>query len=625
MYFEILEPKKYNVDNFIVFSLLLRTLLLPWNKSIIICMDRNNIPTVNKPSSLLSYWTKEWKVFLIIAVTGIIYNFGMLANPYFEGVLIDYFLDPTDGKMSIYLLVGIFVFSIFLVQIARSLKRYFVRIFADDVVTMMRKTLYNNLLHESFHDLENENMGVLLNRLNSDCHQAVEGMRKLTTEIFDTVFLFFFYIVYLFFFDVKMTLFALIPVAVAIVISFLLRKQIYLSSSRKKEANASLSSITYSLMDHAWMYRLYSRDEENEKIYDKALKDYERKSVKADVLVDITLPICNVISLLGLIPILYLGIGYINDVRLFSLPIPYIMGNTWTIGFFSTYITTFILLSSKASHTSKLFSSVEKGLSSWKRIKPYIRPYGNFSRQKKREGNELSFDDFGVMIDGKPLFDHLSLNVHRGQIIALTGGIASGKTAFGKVFIHELDYKGSVILFDKEVKDYDMEEIKGNVSYMGHRNDLMTKSIKENIAFGQDEDVMPYLYFVSFEKDLLSMPEKEETIIGNEGVRLSGGQQERIALARTMYNRKGLVILDDPFASVDMKTEHEIMRRLRDECKDSIVLFFSHRLSYFPYCDKVIVINDDHTFSIGSHDELLKDNPTYQKLYTLQKIEVEHE
>ncbi len=315
-------------------------------------MDRNNIPTVNKPSSLLSYWTKEWKVFLIIALTGIIYNFGMLANPYFEGVLIDYFLDPTDGKMSIYLLVGIFVFSIFLVQIARSLKRYFVRIFADDVVTMMRKTLYNNLLHESFHDLENENMGVLLNRLNSDCHQAVEGMRKLTTEIFDTVFLFFFYIVYLFFFDVKMTLFALIPVAVAIVISFLLRKQIYLSSSRKKEANASLSSITYSLMDHAWMYRLYSRDEENEKIYDKALKDYERKSVKADVLVDITLPICNVISLLGLIPILYLGIGYINDVRLFSLPIPYIMGNTWTIGFFSTYITTFILLSSKASPQS---------------------------------------------------------------------------------------------------------------------------------------------------------------------------------------------------------------------------------------------------------------------------------
>lgn len=588
-------------------------------------MKIKSIPNVKNPSSLSSYWKQEWKVVLIIAFTGILYNFGMLLTPYFEGVLIDYFLDETGQKLSIFILLAIFIGAVILVQIFRSLKRYFVRVFANDSVTIIRKNLYNNLLHESFHDLMNENVGVLLNRLNSDCHQAVEGMRKLTTEIFDTVFLFLFYFIYLFFFDVKMTLFALIPVFVAIFISFLMRKYIYVTSARSKESRAKLSSATYSLMSHAWMFRLYSRDEENLKEYDKKMTDYEKKTVLSEVLVNISLPICNVISLIGLIPILYLGIEYVRDGIPFSYAIPYVMKESWTIGAFSTYITTFVLLSSKASHTANLFSSVEKGLSSWKRIKPYIYPYEEFSHQKYREGDILILKDFAIQIEDQILFSNLSLQAKKGEIIALTGPIASGKSAFGKVFIKEMDYIGSAILFGKEMKEYSLDEIKGNISYMGHRNELMTTTIKENISYGEDKDVMPYLNIVDFDIDFQSMPDKEDTIVGNEGVKLSGGQQERIALARTLYHQKGLIILDDPFASVDIHTEHKIMMKLKETCKDSIVLFFSHRLSYFPYCDKVLVINKDHTISCGTHTSLLNDNETYQELYHLQKIEVEHD
>ena len=562
---------------------------------------------------------------IIIAISGILYNFGMLLNPYFEGVLIDFLLSGNTSLRAAVSLVGIFIGCIFLVQIVRSIKRYFVRVFANNVVSTMRMNLYNNLLHESFVELEKENMGVLLNRLQSDCHQTVEGMRKLTTEIFDTVILFLFYIVYLLCFSIQMTLIGLIPVALAIFISFLMRKEIYLSNSKSKEAQANLSSMTFSMMDHAWMYRLYSRDEANEKKYDELLQDYEGKTIRSEVLTNIALPMCNIISLIGLIPIIFMGAGYVIDGTALSFPIPSVMKENWTIGTFSTYITTFVLLSSKASHTAKLFSSVEKGLSSWKRIKPYIQPYREFDHGTKIEGERLVFSNFGMEVDGKNLFHGLNLEVKKGQVIALTGPIASGKSAFGKVFLKSLDYQGSVNLFGKELKEYTFPEIKGNVSYMGHRNELMTDSIKTNIAFGEEKDVLPYLSMVSFDKDMTSMPEKEETIIGNEGVKLSGGQQERVALARTFYHKKGLIILDDPFASVDIHTEHEIMMKLKEEAKDSILLFFSHRLSYFPYCDKVMVINKDKSISVGNHESLLKENSTYQELYNLQRMEVEHD
>lgn len=562
---------------------------------------------------------------IMISISGILYNLGMLANPYFEGLLVDTISSPDTSLRQFLLLILIFVITILAVQIFRAIKRYLVRRFNNNTVTTIRKTLYNNLMNESLLQLQNENMGQLLTRLQSDCFQTCEGLRKLTTEIFDTVFLFLFYIMYLCFYSVKMTLFALIPVFFAILFAFLMRKKIYQANVAAKKANARLSNETYSLFDHALLFRLYSRDEENLKRYDDVLKDYEKKNVHSELLSEMYVPISNVISLLGLLPIIYLGSAAVIDSASFSLSIPYVMNGNWTIGALTTYVTTFVLLSSKASHTANLFSSIEKGLSSWKRIKPYIKPYQEYPKKEILQGDSLVLKNFSIHTDERVLFHDLNLTCRKGEVVALTGMVASGKSYFGKVFLDEVPYSGSAVLFGKEVRDFTRGEIKGNVTYMGHRCELVSDTIKDNIAYGEEKDVKPYLDMVDFNKDMESMGQKEETLVGNEGVKLSGGQQERIALARTFYHKKGLVILDDPFASVDIKTEHTIMNSLRKEAEDSIILFFSHRLSYFPYCDKIIVINDDGSLSTGTHESLLKDNKTYQELYQLQLLEVNHE
>lgn len=588
-------------------------------------MKKHNIKLSRHPEKLTSYFKLSLPLMIMISISGILYNLGMLANPYFEGLLVDTISNPETSLQQFLFLILIFVLTILLVQVFRAIKRYLVRRFNNNTVTTIRKTLYNNLMNESLLQLQNENMGQLLTRLQSDCFQTCEGLRKLTTEIFDTVFLFLFYIMYLCFYSVKMTLFALIPVFFAILFAFLMRKKIYQANVAAKKANARLSNETYSLFDHALLFRLYSRDEENLRRYDDVLKDYEKKNVRSELLSEMYVPISNVISLLGLLPIIYLGSAAVIDSVFFSLSVPYVMNENWTIGALTTYVTTFVLLSSKASHTANLFSSIEKGLSSWKRIKPYIKPYQEYPRKEILQGDSLVLRNFSISTDERVLFHDLNLACRKGEVVALTGMVASGKSYFGKVFLDEVPYSGSAVLFGKEVRDFTKGEIKGNVTYMGHRCELVSDTIRDNIAYGEEKDVKPYLDMVDFNKDMESMGQKEETLVGNEGVKLSGGQQERIALARTFYHKKGLVILDDPFASVDIKTEHTIMNSLRKEAEDSIILFFSHRLSYFPYCDKIIVINDDGSLSIGTHESLLKDNRTYQELYQLQLLEVNHE
>jgi len=583
-------------------------------------MARNVVQKIKNPCNLRSYWLAQIPLCLAIALTGFLYNFGMLASPYFEGRLVDA-ISSQSALKDVLFLVGIFVGVIAFVLLARALKRYTVRRFANNTTYAMRLILENNILHRSAKTGDDASVGSLLAKVISDVEATVEGMRKLTTEIFDTILMFFFYIVFLFLYDATMTLFALIPVAVAIVFAFLMRKPIYRASTSSRKANAHLSSGTYDLYDNALTYRIYGRDEDNAKTYDGLLKDYEKKTVKSLALTDVMIPLAEIIALLGLIPILILGPEKMIAGANLSAPISGIMAEKWTLGAFTTYLTTFVLLANKASKTAKLFGSIEKGLASWKRIKPIIAPYQDFPEPVVvASSDKLEIKGLSLTIEGKRLIKDFSFEAKRGEIIGITGPIASGKSAFAKLFFQALPYEGSLVCFGKEVKAYTPEEIAGTFTLMPHHNELFTASIKDNITLGEEKDVLPYLHEAAFDEDLESMKEKENAIVGNEGVKLSGGQQERLALARSLYHRKSLLIFDDPFASVDPKTEQEILTHLREECGDSLVLLISHRLTSFKDLDNVILFHGDGVVEVGKEEKLLAKSKLYQTLHALQDV-----
>jgi ATP-binding cassette subfamily B multidrug efflux pump len=583
-------------------------------------MNKHPIKAVQRPERLISYWAAQPGICLVIAVTGIVYNFGMLAFPYFESRLIDAVQSgETVGGMAS--LLALFLAAIALTQVTRMLKRYTVRRFANNAIASMRLNVYNNTLHLSSAELKGTGMGVFLNRVTSDVAAAVEGMRKLTTEIFDTCFVFLFYAAYLFLFDYQMTLLALLPVALAILAAFLLRKAIFKASAQARKASSRISGATYDLFDNALTYRIYGRDADNLSRYDATLSDYEKKAIKASALADAMMPLASVIALIGLVPIILLGSRHVIAGDPLAVTIPGILSGGWTVGELTAYLTIFVIMAAKAAESAKLFGSIENGLASWKRIKPYIAPYAAYGAPKAVDAPQgtLAVSGFGVPIQGKALFRGLSFTAQKNQIIGITGPIASGKSALGRVFLQELPYEGSIVLFGKELRAYSSQEIAGTVAYMGHRNDLFTDTIAANVALGDSKPVGPYLEAVSFSEDLLTMPLGEATLVGNEGVKLSGGQQERIALARTLYHKKALVVLDDPFASVDPATEKEIVARLRRELPGSLVLLISHRLTSFPGLDRIVVLNGDGTVSAGSHEELLQSCPTYRNLYALQQ------
>lgn len=584
-------------------------------------MNQANIKLCKNPNKLSSFFKMEIVTILLITVTGIIYNGGMILNPYFQGRLIDLVngLTNTSNYLNVVYLVLIYVGCIFIVQVSRALKRFYVRKFSYNTTSSMRLIIFNNILNTPLSELENQNIGKLIALNISDVNKTVEGLRKALTEIFDTLLLFVFYICYLFLFDIKATLFSLIPVVFSVFLAFLIRKLVYRYSLLSRKANSKITSSTYDLVDNTLLYKIYGQQQSNLKKYNLYLSEYEKYNRKVLLLNDISKPLVNIISLVGLVPIIYFCLPLvINQTELTYK----IFGDTsiWTIGVFTTYISTFVLLSSKASHTTKLFTSINEGKASYKQIKELIKPYKNYPTSNKTLDNiTVKFNNYSIKINDKTYINNLNLELKKGDKLFVSGIINTGKSLFLKSLIQVIPYQGDLLINNKQVSSYSNSVISNNIAYLGHKNELFTSSIKENIEFDKNEDVISYLQDVDFITDLQSMEDKENTIIGNRGVKLSGGQQQRLCIARTLFENKNIVLLDDPFSSLDYKTEEKIINNIYSRCNDSILIITSHRLSFFKDQDKILFLNPDGSYIYGSHSYLMENSNMYKQLFLIQQ------
>lgn len=563
-----------------------------------------------KSDRILSYFKKEWLVLLIVTVSGLIYNIGLLAGPLFEGKMTGCLIDILNGNKQfadMLTLVLLYILITAAVQSSRYIKRFYVRRFANNVNKRMKEILYGSLVHKSRPQLHEESAGTILTKAILDVDDCVEGMRKFTTEIFDTGVALLAYACMLLFYDWKLALLCMIFPPVSYIMAEKMKFIIQTSGAKYKEQSGVLSTATLDIASNAITYRVFGREQQRREAYEESLTAYEKSAVKANIWNTSLTSVYRVISMAGVIFILYfggrnvLGTGW----------------STWSIATFTTFVSCFTKLSVKSSSAAKLFNAVHKAQVSWKRIKPLMRMQNDDGDRKTYHAGELEVSNMGFSYpDGKAIFDGVSFTAAPGEIIGITGPVACGKSTLGKVFLGEYPYRGSIRFSGEEMKSIDSTK-NGIVAYLGHDCELFDDTVRNNILMGDDGDVNYYLKMVCLDKEAALMENGVDTLIGSSGVRLSGGQAQRLALARTICHKKPVIILDDPFSALDKDTEKQIFKNLGEMVSDSIVMIISHRLYLFPQMNKVIWLNDGKT-EVGSHDELIEKCSEYALLYNGQ-------
>ena len=563
-----------------------------------------------RPDRVGDYFRAEWLPLTLVTVSGLVYNVGLLAAPWFEGRLAQCLADILGGSETaarMAMLVLAYIAVTLTVQAARFVKRFYVRRFANNINRRMKGILYANLVRQSRASLEQEGAGELMTKAISDVDDCVEGMRKFTTEIFDTGVALAGYAVMLFVYDWRLALLSLLFTPASYICAAWMKKPVQRAGAAYKKAAGALSAATLDRAQNAVTYRIYGCESARETRYEEALDNYERTAVISNVRQSALPPLYLAVSEAGVLFILWFGAKNVLGTG----------WSHWDIAAFTTFLSCFTKLTVKSSKVAKLFNAVQKAEVSWKRIKPLMKTPEVLEPLAVPNPADVTLKELSFAYGDTPVFSGLTLTARPGDIIGVTGPVACGKSTLGRVFLREAPYGGSARFGGKELSAMTPRQIAAAVGYLGHDPELSADTIQNNVLCGDGQDAMPYLAAAALDKEVLAMENGPDTVICSSGTRLSGGQAQRLALARTLAHPRPVLVLDDPFSALDRGTEDAVFAYLQEYARDKVVFLISHRLYHFPQLRQVIFMEDGRT-AVGTHEELMASAPVYRQLYESQ-------
>ena len=571
-----------------------------------------------QPDSIAAYFRLEWLPLTLITLSGLAYNVGLLAGPWFEGRLAQCLADILGGNETAAAMTALaagYILVTLLVQAARFIKRFYVRRFANNINRRMKGVLYANLVRQSRGALEKQGAGELMTKAISDVDDCAEGIRKFTTEVFDTGVALAGYIVMLFVYDRRLALLCMIFPPISYICAEKMKKPVQRAGAAYKKAAAALSAATLDRAKNAVTYRVYGCEDAQEARYEAALDGYEQAAVRANVWQAALPPLYLAASNLSVLFILWFGAKNVLGTG----------WRAWDIAAFTTFLSCFMKTAVKSSKAAKLFNAVQRAEVSWKRIKPMMKTPRALEPLAVPAAQRVEVSGLSFCYDGgAPIFEGVSFSAQPGDIIGVTGPVACGKSTLGRVFLCERPYGGSVRIGGRELSELSPREAASTVGYLGHDPELWNDTVEENVLCGEAGDAMRFLALTALDGEVRAMEQGLQTVVGSGGVRLSGGQAQRLALARTLAHPRPVLVLDDPFSALDRRTEDEVFARLKACAQDRVVILISHRLYHFPELRQIVFMQDGKA-DVGTHVALCASVPAYRALYVSQTGGAAHE
>lgn len=239
----------------------------------------------------------------------------------------------------------------------------------------------------------------------------------------------------------------------------------------------------------------------------------------------------------------------------------------------------------------------------------------------------ISFEDvcFSYHGDKENLhLSHVNLEIRSGETVGILGGTGSAKSTLVQLIPRLYDVtSGSVKVGGLDVREYDLEALRNEVSMVLQKNVLFSGTIKENLRWGDkeasDEELIRVCKLACADEFIEKFPKQYDTYIEQGGTNVSGGQKQRLCIARALLKKPKVLILDDSTSAVDTHTDAMIRKAFREEIPETTKLIIAQRVSSVQDADKIIVLNDGQIDGIGTHEELMENNAIYREVYESQQ------
>ena len=265
------------------------------------------------------------------------------------------------------------------------------------------------------------------------------------------------------------------------------------------------------------------------------------------------------------------------------------------------------MLTQAVTSAEKLFYYIDFGSS--------IREKADAKEPEKHEGR-VEFDHVDFSYGGEDVLKNITFSVEPGQTVAVMGATGAGKSSLILLLGRFYDvHKGSVKVDGIDVRDQKLKPLRRSIGYVPQETFLFSDTLEDNIRFGRPDEthdrVVRSANVAQATEFIDHMPQGYETIVGERGIGLSGGQKQRVAIARAVLINPSILVMDDSTSAVDMETEYEIQRQLKEVLKNRTTFIIAHRISSVKNADLILVLKDGQIVERGTHRELLKREGVY--------------
>lgn len=238
----------------------------------------------------------------------------------------------------------------------------------------------------------------------------------------------------------------------------------------------------------------------------------------------------------------------------------------------------------------------------------------------------ISFEDVDFVYASKAdkkVLDHINLTIFSGETVGIIGATGSSKSSLVQLIPRLYDVTGGTLtLGGVDVKDYDLDTLRSSVAMVLQKNELFSGTVKENLRWGNenatDEEMKHACYLACADEFIEAMPDQYDTYIEQGGNNVSGGQKQRLCIARALLKKPKVLILDDSTSAVDTKTDATIQRAFAEYIPDTTKIIIAQRISSVQNADKIVVLNDGKIDAVGTHEELLENCNIYREVYQSQ-------
>ena len=547
------------------------------------------------------------------AITSIMLSALALAMPLVLKITIDRVLPAHDWGL-FFLLVVALVIIYTLRFIVRMVTGWLGTYTVTRMLLDVRQQIFKHLQSLSLRFYEEYRTGKLISNIISDVSllsALISLCISLGQQIFTTVIITF----TLFFISWKLALIALLALPLHFLNFFIFNRYIRANAKLRQEMMSEISANLAETINGIRVVKSFSKERAECRHFFSSM----RPTVDISVKINQQGNACNGIyeCLLILTYILVIGISIM------------LVGNDFSVGDFVAFYTYIGIQVGPIANLANQMNAVSQGLAGVQRIMkilsviPEIKDSPNAITAEQFHG-KIEFDHVVFQYADAQVLRDFSLDIEPGEKVALVGPSGCGKSTIGNLLLRFYDVcQGQIRVDGQDIRRFTQESYRSNIGVVLQEPFLFSGTIHENIAYARPtatmEEVREAARLANVEDFVEKMPNKYETIIGENGTSLSGGQKQRIAIARAVLKNPAILLLDEATSALDTVSERLVQQALDKLMQGRTTLIIAHRLSTISNADKIVVLKDGKIDQLGTHDELMAQEGTYRTLYETQR------